>query len=250
MLLNAIRWLRSLLISIPLIVLGTIAATTLGIASSLLLPRSGALERIRKAWARWFLFAAFVRMTVQGKEKIPSVGPVLFCCNHLSYIDPPALVVAMDRPVRFLAKDSLFRIPFLGWAMRREGDIPIERDNPRAAARSLDRAAAAARAGTSFVVFPEGARSQDGILQPFLSGAFRLAIQAHVPVVPIAIRGSHEALRPGSLLVRGGAVRILIGEPLLTEGLSTRDLEGLTRRAEDAICELLSAAKNTDWTAN
>ena len=88
------------------------------------------------------------------------------------------------------------------------------------------------------------------MLQPFLSGAFRLAIQAHVPVVPIAIRGSREALRPESLLIRGGAVRIRIGEPLLTEGLTTREAEELARRAEEAICGLLSVAKNTNWSAH
>ncbi|MBI3933403.1 MAG: 1-acyl-sn-glycerol-3-phosphate acyltransferase [Acidobacteria bacterium] len=239
MLLNAIRWLRSTFLSIPLILLGTIAATTLGIAASLISSSPAALEGIKKLWARWILACGFVHLTVQGQENIPAAPTALFCSNHLSYFDPPALVVALGRPVRFLAKESLFRVPFLGWAMRREGDIPIDRDSPRSAARSLERAAAAARAGTSFVVFPEGGRSLDGNLKPFLSGAFRLAIQAQVPVVPIAIRGSREVLRPGSLWIRGGAVRIVIGEAVLTAGLSARDQGALAARLEAAIRRML-----------
>ena len=239
MLLNAIRWLRSIFISIPLIVLGTIAAATLGIAASLVISKSPALDSIKKTWARWILAVAFVSIRVRGRENIASDRTVLYCSNHLSYLDPPALIVALGNPVRFLAKVSLFRVPFLGWAMRREGDIPIEKDHPRAAARSLERAAQAARSGTSFVVFPEGGRSLDGKLQPFLSGAFRLAIEAQVPVVPIGIRGSREALRPGSLLIRGGAVSVVIGEPVATDGLTSRDQEALTRRVEQAIQALL-----------
>ena len=239
MLLNAIRWLRSIFISIPLIVLGTIAAATLGIAASLVMPKSPALDSIKKTWARWILAVAFVSIRVRGRENIASDRTVLYCSNHLSYLDPPALIVALGNPVRFLAKVSLFRVPFLGWAMRREGDIPIEKDHPRAAARSLERAAQAARSGTSFVVFPEGGRSLDGKLQPFLSGAFRLAIEAQVPVVPIGIRGSREALRPGSLLIRGGVVQIEIGKPIPTDGLTARDQEALSRRVEQAIQALL-----------
>lgn len=243
MLLNATRWLRSLLISIPLIVLGTVVAATLGILVSLSLPSLGLLEGIRKAWAQWILACAFVHVTVQGKENIASADTVLICSNHLSYLDPPALVLALHRPVRFLAKDSLFRIPFLGWAMRIEGDIPIERNNPRAAVRSLHRAAAASRTGISFLVFPEGARSRDGSLQPFLQGAFRLAIQGQVPVLPLAIQGSREALRPGSLLIRGGEVRIAIGEMIPTQGLSVRDAGELGDRVKEEIRRLLSPHK-------
>ncbi|MBI4479074.1 MAG: 1-acyl-sn-glycerol-3-phosphate acyltransferase [Acidobacteria bacterium] len=239
MLLNAIRWLRSIFISIPWIVLGTIAAATLGIAALLVMPKSPALDRIKKTWARWILAVAFVSIRVRGSENIASDRTVLYCSNHLSYLDPPALIVALGNPVRFLAKVSLFRVPFLGWAMRCEGDIPIERDHPRAAVRSLDRAAQAARGGTSFVVFPEGGRSLDGKSQPFLSGAFRLAIEAQVPVVPIAIRGSREALRPGSLLIRGGTVQIGIGKPIPTDGLTGRDQEALSRRVEQVIQAML-----------
>jgi 1-acyl-sn-glycerol-3-phosphate acyltransferase len=235
----AIRWLRSVFVSIPLIVLGTLAATTLGMVASLLLPKTECVDEIKRAWARWILACSFVSLTVRGRDNIPSGRPVLFCCNHLSYLDPPALVAALGRPVRFLAKDSLFRLPFLGWAMRLEGDIPVARDNPRAAARSLARAAEAIRAGRSFIVFPEGRRSRDGQLQPFLSGAFRLALHAHAPVVPVAIRGSREALRPGTLFFPGGTVRIAIGASLATDGVAASDQESISARVEQAIRQLL-----------
>jgi len=241
MLLQAIRWLRSTFISIPLIVLGTLVATTLGIAASFAFPKSNLPDGIKRAWALWILAAGFVRLTVKGRKNIPPHSTILFCSNHLSYFDPPALVVAIGQPVRFLAKESLFRIPLFGWAMRRAGDIPIAKENPRSAARSLARAAEVARAGTSLVVFPEGGRSLDGDLQPLLSGAFRLAIRAQAPVVPIAIRGSREVLRPGSLFLHGGTIEIVIGEPIPTFGLTARDQDVLSTSVETAIRSMLRA---------
>ena len=246
MLLKAILWLRSILISIPLIVLGTGVTASLGIVLSWFRPRSVGLDRIKKTWARLVLSCAFVRLQVQGQANIPSDRAVLFCSNHLSYLDPPALVVASDRPVQFLAKQSLFHIPFLGWAMRRMGDISIDRENPRAAARSLRQAAAATRAGASIIVFPEGSRSRDGQLQPFLSGAFRMAIQAQVPVVPVAIRGSRAALRPGSLLFLGGGVRITFGEPIAFETLALKGPSSMANRVEQVVRQLLAADESSN----
>jgi 1-acyl-sn-glycerol-3-phosphate acyltransferase len=245
MLLSIILWLRSLFISIPLILLGTLTAATLAIAAAWIRPKSNIPDRIKIVWARWILLASFVRLDVHGRESIPSSGAVLFCSNHLSYLDPPVLLVALGCPVRFLAKDSLFRIPFFGWAMRREGDIPIERDNPRSAARSIQRAAEAVRAGASFIIFPEGARSRDGEMQPFFSGAFRLAIHAQAPVVPVAVHGSRAALQPGSLLVRGGLVRVTVGEAISMDGHSVADQDLISFQTRQAIRHLLSEIQET-----
>jgi 1-acyl-sn-glycerol-3-phosphate acyltransferase len=238
---NIILWFRSLFISIPLIVLGTFAAATLAIIASWVRPRSNALHRIRRAWARWILFSSFVRLEVRERQKIPRHRAVLFCSNHLSYLDPPALLAALDCPVLFLAKESLFRIPFFGWAMSLGSDIPIERDNPHAAGRSLLRAAEAARAGNSLVIFPEGERSPDGVLQPFLPGAFRLAIRTGAPVVPVAIRGSRAALRPGSLLLRGGLVRVTVGEVIAGESLALPDQDAVSALVRQSMSRMISA---------
>jgi len=239
MLQDAIRWIRSTFISIPLIVLETLAATTLGLALSLAYPKPGLIEWFKRNWARMVLAAGFVHLSVEGGEKLEPGRNYLYCANHLSYFDPPALVVALGRPVRFLAKKSLLSIPLFGWAMRRAGDIAIDRGNPRAASRTLAQAAELARAGASLVIFPEGGRSPDGALQPFLSGAFRLAIQAQIPVVPVAIHGSRDVLPPGSLFIRGGIIRIAIGAPIPTAGLSAQDQDALAALVAKAICQML-----------
>lgn len=239
MLRRALLWLRTSFVSIPLIIFGTIVATIAGMIVRLALPQCGVVGRIKQGWARWVLGAAFTRITIIGRENIPTGAAVVYCANHLSYLDPPALVVALGGGPRFLAKSSLFRIPLFGWAMRLEGDLAIERDSPRRAARSLARAVEAMRRGISFVVFPEGGRSRDGRLQPFHSGAFRLAIRARAPVVPLAIRGSERALRPGSLLIRGGPIHVVIGQAIPTEGMAPGSQRVLAARVEAAIREML-----------
>ena len=242
MLRDAARWIRSTFVSIPIILVATILASTVALVFGSLAPRrhrQRVVDSTKRVWARLILAASFVRVVAKGLEAVPRSHPLVFCANHLSYLDPPILIAALPVPVRFLAKKSLFAIPFLGWAMRLEGDLPIDRDNARAAARGLVLAQQRLIAGTSFVVFPEGGRSPDGLLQTFMSGAFRLAIAAGVPIVPIGLRETREALRPGSLFLRGGRVQISIGKPILTAGLASKDADALSRQVEDRIRNLL-----------
>jgi 1-acyl-sn-glycerol-3-phosphate acyltransferase len=256
---NAIRWFRSTFVSIPLIVLATVAAASCAWIIAWRAPRQTrqrVTEYCKRTWARFVLAVGFVRVAAHGLESIDpardpspdlardSARPYIFCANHLSYLDAPLLIATLPVSVRFLAKKSLFAIPFLGWGMRLEGDIAIDRDNPRAAARSLSVAAGRVRAGTSLVIFPEGGRSLDGELQPFLSGAFRLAIEAQVPLIPIAIRGTREALRPGSLFLRGGPVNIALGAAIPTQGLAAKDQDALAARVERSIRNMLDENPN------
>jgi 1-acyl-sn-glycerol-3-phosphate acyltransferase len=242
MLRDAIRWTRSTLVSIPVILAATIVASAIACVCAWGAPRQRqqrVTESCKRTWAKIILAASFVRVSAGGLENIPRSQPHIICANHLSYLDPPVLIAALPGPVRFVAKKSLFAIPFLGWAMRLEEDVAIDRGNARSAARSLSLAEQRVRAGTSLVIFPEGERSPEGTLQAFLSGAFRLAIGAQVPILPIAISGTGEALRPGSLFLRGGTVRIAIGAPVPTEGLTSKDAAALCLRVEQIIRNLL-----------
>ena len=241
MLSNALRWIRSLLVSIPGILLATAALGTLALVCLPLDRRGRRRERCRRLWARLIVVASFVRITVRGLEKLDPVRTCVFCANHQSYMDPPIVIAALGRPVRFLAKKSLFSIPFLGWGMRLVGDVPVDRENARAAARSLRRAADLVRGGVSLVVFSEGGRSLDGTLQPFLSGAFRLAIDAGVPVVPLAILGTREVLAPGSIHIRGGSAQVIVGSPIPTEGVSRKDRGALAGQVRQIIRRMLEA---------
>lgn len=145
---------------------------------------------------------------VEGLENIPA-GPCLFVANHTSTVDAPAVVGSIPRRVAILAKQSLFRIPLVGQAFRLAHFVAVDRSNREAAVASVETAIEQLQAGTSFLIYPEGTRSNDGRLQPFKRGAFVMAIKAKVPIVPVACAGAHKVMRkrelkfyPGEIMVR------------------------------------------------
>ena len=235
---SVVTFLRSIFFTIPIIVIATLVLGAAAIVASLGSRGSRTPERCAALWARMVLAASFVRIRVSGVDKLAPSVPRVICVNHLSYMDPPLLFAGLPGTVRFLAKRSLFRIPVFGWAMRCAGHLPLDRENPRNAIVDLERAAAALQSGDSIVIFAEGSRSPDGTLQPFLSGGFRLAIENHVPVLPVAIAGTREVLRPGSINFRGGEVRVAIGDPLTTVGLTPQDRHRLAARVREVIEKL------------
>ncbi|MBI4460894.1 MAG: 1-acyl-sn-glycerol-3-phosphate acyltransferase [Acidobacteria bacterium] len=242
MLRTALLWTRSLLFSIPLILFFTVI---LGAASFLVARLGGrgkVLQSCRRLWARLVLAASFVHLDTRRVRETDFSQPCVVCANHLSYLDPAVVVASLEMPVCFLAKRSLFRIPFLGWAMAAAGDIPLDRQDARQGSRSLAVAAQRLRKGFSVVVFPEGTRSPTGQLQPFLSGAFRMAIQTQAPVLPVAISGTREALPPGSLFFQGGRVQLLVGQPILTQALAKQDKDLLADQARRSIEAMLPPA--------
>jgi 1-acyl-sn-glycerol-3-phosphate acyltransferase len=239
MLPNALSWVRSLLFTIPLITAFTVGVGIAALAGALLGLRGDFQNRCLRLGAQMVLHASLVRVTVSGLEKIYPAKTYVFCSNHLSYMDPPVLLACLGHRVRFLAKKSLFSMPFLGWAMWGAGYVPIERENPRAAARSLARAANTIRSGNSIILFPEGSRSRDGALQPFLSGGFRLAIEVQAPVVPLAIAGTRQVLAPGSIHVHGGRVQLIVGDPIPTLGMTAGERKKLAARVRNNIKEML-----------
>lgn len=181
---------------------------------SLLLPGSDVTMRLGRLWSRGILAAAGVRARYEGLENATGQGPRLFLANHQSILDIFVLVPVLPPAARFVAKRSLFWIPFFGWSLKVSGFIPIERGTTRRAYESLERAAATIRDGRPVVLFPEGTRSRDGRLGPFKRGAFVVALRAGVPVVPVAISGTGRALRPGTLRLRPGPVRAVFASPL------------------------------------
>ena len=137
-------------------------------------------------------------------ENLAPQKTAIYCANHQSAMDIPILFVNLPVQFRFVAKRSLFKMPFLGWHLKRSGHIPVDRERPREAMRSLDEAAEKIRAGSSVILFPEGHRSRDGKIGPFKSGSFYLAIQSGVPVVPITLNGTRAVLKPDTYHVRAG----------------------------------------------
>lgn len=188
-----------------------------------------------RLWSKLILATSRIRLKVEGLENIPRDTPVIFCANHPSAMDIPILFACLPLQFRFVAKRSLFNLPFLGWHLWRSGHIPVERGHPHKAVKSLDQAADRIRSGCPVVLFAEGHRNRDGSLGPFKRGSFYLAIKSGAPVAPVTMNGSRAVLKPDSLHVRPGTVEIVIHPLIHTSGLTLDDADSLTRQVREQV---------------
>ena len=232
------------LFALAILVVATLCLGLPAILISLLRPSGDSTMRAGRLWSRIMLWAIGARVRYVGLQHVDSHLPCIFIANHQSSVDIWALVRILPLPTRFVAKQSLFRIPVLGWAMAAGGFISIDRANRSKAIRSLEFAAERIRAGRPVVLFAEGTRSRHGGLQPFKKGPFHLALAARVPLVPVAISGSWKVLRPGSARARPGPVRVEFLPPLeVTEFLPDdhdrllREVHGRLERALRAVSD-------------
>jgi len=201
------------------------------------------MHLVARRWGARILRWPGVIVEVEGSEHIPRGVPCLFVANHVSYSDTPILMAHLPVDFRFLAKASLFKVPIIGTHLRHGGHVGVERDDPRAAVDSLARAARILKdLGTSVVIFAEGTRSHGEGMREFRSGAAHLAIQTHAPVVPLAIMGSAEALPKDYLSLQRAQVRVVIGEPIPSSGLTRRDRDAFTNRLQAAVTSLMERA--------
>lgn len=234
------RTLLNMLRLVPVAIVSTVwhAFRIVSVARGTKLDRDPRLAELPKSWTDSLLKAGGVRVEVEGLEHL--VEPAVLVCNHVSWYDVFALMSHLPVDARFVGKKEIVKIPFFGPAWLASGHIPIDRSDRRAAIRSLERAGEVLRTdGGVIVMFPEGTRSADGELQPFKKGAFMLALQLGVPVVPAAILGSRAIMPKGSALVRPGTMTLRIGEPIPVEGLSEDDRDVLVSRAHDAVRALI-----------
>lgn len=178
------------------------------------LGRKKAIYITSQFWSTLILLSIGVRLRVSGVEHVPLKRPVIFVSNHTSNIDTPVLFKVLPVPLFFIAKKELRKVPFLGWIMAAFGMIFIERGNKEKSINSLKKAAKQIRNGKSVMTFPEGTRTNDGSVKRFKKGAFALAIDSGVDVVPIAIKGAFKLNPPGSYTLHSGLVRVVIGEPV------------------------------------
>ncbi len=169
---------------------------------------------LSKAFGGGILFIAGVKVEVKGKENLNAGDNYIFISNHLSYFDIPILMLAIPNNVRFIYKDSISKIPILGWGMYLGKYIPINRDNVREAMRSLKKAAKQVLNGISVVIFPEGTRSFDGIPGEFKRGMFVLADEARVPLVPTTIIGSNKIMPRNKFIIKSGTVKVVFSKPV------------------------------------
>lgn len=203
-----------------------------------LFEKNGKLQhRIAQRWARMLVRASGARLTILHPERLkPQLA--VYTCNHLSYMDTPVLFGSLPFQFRIVARHDLWKLPFVGWHLNRSGQVPVNVDNPRASIASLSSAVRTLRAGMPLVIFPEGGRSRDGHIAPFLNGPAFMAIRAQVPLIPMALIGTHELLPIHTGEIHPVPVQLVIGDPIPTTGLTMKDVDALTRQLMDTIASL------------
>jgi 1-acyl-sn-glycerol-3-phosphate acyltransferase len=237
--------LRSYLVYVPLIYLCTGVMGLLSLLSSFFDHDGRVQHWFARTWAKMMLRILSVRVKLRGLENVNFSQPAVYAANHLSALDIPVLYATLPIQFRILAKKELFAYPFLGWHLRRSGQIPVDQQDARASLRSLNRAGESLREGMPLVVFPEGGRSPSGELQQFMGGAFYAALKAQVPVVPIVITGVRELLPMNSFHALPGEADVVFCHPVPTDGMTSRDMDKLAAIVREVMQRELSTRTPT-----
>lgn len=238
-----LRWLSYLLL-IPLFALATAGFGCISLLCGLW-DKSGRQQHfIAHLWARTLLVLSFSPVTIVHREKLHVHETAVYASNHLSYMDTPVLFARLPFQFRILAKQSLWKTPFIGWYLNRSGQVPVDSKSPRSLVASLNRGVATLKHGLPLVLFPEGGRAATGHLQSMMSGCAYMAIKAQVPLIPLTLIGTYELLPIHVYALHPRPLKIIVGDPIPTAGLTARDADALTQRLYAAI----SAAYETHRT--
>ncbi|MBU1865009.1 MAG: 1-acyl-sn-glycerol-3-phosphate acyltransferase [Actinobacteria bacterium] len=211
------------------------------IVLALINPKMPMINRVIRTWGRVALFFGAVKVTVVGADLLDPDGSYMLISNHQSAMDPPIHAAKLPVSVRFLAKKELFKFPIFGRAMRAVGMVETDRRAGIAGHRAINQQVARVmELEKSLIIYPEGTRTRDGDLRTFKKGAFRIAIDNDLPIVPLTLHGAFEAWPPGSRVCWGGPVTMVIHEPIPTHGLATSDIESLLEQTRDIMATTLA----------
>jgi 1-acyl-sn-glycerol-3-phosphate acyltransferase len=226
-------------ISTAYVVLSTFVGSLLALLFRLFDKSGDLVVDLSHLWSRALLGFAGIELSIEWRAPLDPKGAYVFMANHESTVDIWALLALLPYRVRMIAKKQLARIPLFGWAMWAGRFIFIDRANAVAARRSIEEAKNRIRDGHKVLIYPEGTRTRDGKLGPFKKGGFHLAVDAGVPIVPIAVTGARACMPPGSLLLRRGRVHVVVLEPIATADLGEQDRQLLIDRVRGAIATAL-----------
>lgn len=190
---------------------------------------------VSRNWARFLLAAAGIRVTVQGIENIPAKETVLFVSNHQGNFDIPVLFSCLNRPIGFLAKVELAKIPVIRSWMPKLGCVFIDRANLRQSVKAVQNCVEVLKGGQSMVIFPEGTRSRGPQMGEFKKGSLRLVEKVNVPIVPVSINGTYNAFEANNSRIRSAQVMLKISPPVEYQALSAEERENINTIVLQAI---------------
>ncbi len=238
-----------LLIDIPRTIITVVAGVTATIVAVALIgitvlfnDSSPFIDQIIRGWSRVWLIASGTRLEIEGDDNVDPNRSYVVVANHLSTLDIMACLLAVPLPIRFLAKKELFKVPVLAQGMRMVGIIEVDREARGAIHSEVNRQSRELiENGRSLIIYAEGTRPRNGVMKRFKKGAFTMAISSGLPVLPLSIHGSYEAWRPGTPIVRGGLIRIMLDKPVETEGMTSSDTGDLRDQVQEVIAGRVEA---------
>jgi len=234
--------LRSYFILDPLIWLYTFVLGLLALPGGVFDPSGRRLHWFSRAWSWLIVKTIFSPVKVTGLDKIDRTKPHVYAVNHASAMDIPVLYVYLPFQFRIVFKKELLSYPIVGWQLKRSGQVCIDQQKPTNSIAAIRSAVKSLKAGMPLVIFPEGGRTPDGEIKPFLPGAFFLALKAQVDIVPVALIGTYELLPMNTYHIKCRPLEMRVGEPISTTGLTMRDLEAVSAKVHKAIENLYYTA--------
>jgi 1-acyl-sn-glycerol-3-phosphate acyltransferase len=230
--------LRSYLIFDPLIWLVTVVLGIVSIPVSLLGNEGRILHGFARFWSQLIMKIICSPTRVIGLEKIDTSKPYVYAVNHASALDIPVLYVYLPFQFRIAFKKELLAYPIVGWHLKRSGQVCIDQQNPAKSIGSIRAALKSLKSGLPLVIFPEGGRTPDGEVKPFLAGAFFLAIKAQVDIVPVALVGTYELLPMDTYHIKCRPLEMRVGQPISTAGYELRNMTELSDKVHKAVEDL------------
>jgi len=227
------HWWRTVFFLIPAISVYTVVLGSASLLSTLFDRRGNFGHRCARAWSWLILKTTGVTVAIDGLERLHPSRSYVFAANHQSIYDIPILFASLPFQLRIIAKQSLGRIPFMGWHLSRTGHVLVDRSKPGAGV--VKKMGRLVREGHSLIVFPEGTRSTDGSVGRFKGGSFVIALQAGLPVVPITVIGSRHVMFRGELMVRPGRVQVIVHEPIDTTNVPREAAREFASSVRDVV---------------
>jgi len=237
--------LRSYFILDPLIWLYTVVMGLVAIPVSLFGDKERILHNFARMWSQLIMGTIFSPVKVTGLEKIDTSKANVYAVNHASALDIPVLYANLPFQFRILFKSELLSYPIIGWHLKRSGQVCVNQQEPTRSVAQIRSAVKSLRAGMPLVIFPEGGRTPDGEIKPFMPGAFFLAIKAQADIIPVALVGTFDLLPMNTYHIKCQPLEMRVGAPISTVGLKGHDMEALSAKVQKAMEELYEQPRTT-----